>query len=579
MTITLPYNLLSEGMLTGYVGLLVAFSLSLCLLYYLALPKPLPGIPYEKAAAKNVFGHMKEMMDFKKLHDNRMVPWFHEHQRRVGSPLTQFFPAPFAKPVLILSDFWEVQDLELHRRRDFGRGARDISLFKHTTPEFLAGLDPNDPRHKPNKALVKDTMSPVFLEKVTGPRVYACALDLVDLWKFKLAAARHRPFDAEEDIFSAVSDIITAALYDLSPDMGHTRQQLRHLKSLGEDLRIEHNEHGGLVFPELPPLPHYEHFQLFLDHQGDILKSPLPSLLHYYKMLVSSELREAYRGVKHFESREIDKSVMRLEGGEPITCVVDNMVRQEQRAAAGENRKPVYHRPAFLDNLSGYYSAGHETSASALSWAIKFLSIHQESQERLRIALHKTHAAALTEGRNPTLEEIVRANNHYLNAVIEEALRMRPPFSFGSRSSHIDTTLLGYRVPKDTTIIITFMGPSLLSPAMPIPEELRSESCQKNGRPAWPDEDIHLFKPERWLKTNEAGETVYDSLAGPMQTFGFGTLQCFGKRLAYLQIRTVLTLLVWNFKFAEIEGILSSDAGVELSTLRPKYSYVKLEEV
>ncbi|KAK2049138.1 hypothetical protein LZ31DRAFT_549788 [Colletotrichum somersetense] len=69
---------------------------------------------------------------------------------------------------------------------------------------------------------------------------------------------------------------------------------------------------------------------------------------------------------------------------------------------------------------------------------------------------------------------------------------------------------------------------------MPIPKEVRSESCQKDGRQAWADEDIHLFKPERWLKTKEAGATVYDSSAGPMQSFGFGALQCFRKRLGYL---------------------------------------------
>ncbi|KAK2049139.1 hypothetical protein LZ31DRAFT_380561 [Colletotrichum somersetense] len=128
--------------------------------------------------------------------------------------------------------------------------------------------------------------------QVSGPRIYTCGLDLVDLWKFKLAAARHRPFDAEENIFGAVSDIITASLFALNPGRGTTRQQLRHLESLGKDLRIDQKEHSGLVFPQLPPPPHYKHFQLFSDHQGDILKSPLPTLLHYYKMLFSSELHE-----------------------------------------------------------------------------------------------------------------------------------------------------------------------------------------------------------------------------------------------------------------------------------------------
>jgi len=48
-------------------------------LYRLALPKPLPGIPYDKAAAKNVFGHIKEMIDFRAKNGNWIIPWYKQY--------------------------------------------------------------------------------------------------------------------------------------------------------------------------------------------------------------------------------------------------------------------------------------------------------------------------------------------------------------------------------------------------------------------------------------------------------------------------------------------------------------------
>lgn len=76
----------------------------------------------------------------------------------------------------------------------------------------------------------------------------------------------------------------------------------------------------------------------------------------------------------------------------------------------------------------------------------------------------------------------------------------------------------------------------------------------------WDPVDIGAFAPERWLKAekseNEDGKTVeqevFEPQAGPNLAFGAGLRACFGRRLAYLEMRTALTLLIWSFELREM---------------------------
>ena len=90
---------------------------------------------------------------------------------------------------------------------------------------------------------------------------------------------------------------------------------------------------------------------------------------------------------------------------------------------------------------------------------------------------------------------------------------------------------------------------------------------------------MHLFRPERWLVTSDGSEIRFDGHAGPVLAFGLGARGCFGRRLAYLEIRLVLALLVWNLDFKELKGLLASDETHEGITTTPKYCYVALDRI
>jgi cytochrome P450 len=188
--------------------------------------------------------------------------------------------------------------------------------------------------------------------------------------------------------------------------------------------------------------------------------------------------------------------------------------------------------------------------------------------------------AAMSDARQPTAKEISKANIPYLDAVIEEVLRVGQPTPAVAREAMVDTVLLGHMIPKGTTILINSTGPGYRSRPVQVPDSVRSDTSRtKDLGGQWDPKDIDLFNPDRWLKKDETGDIVYDSQAGPFLSFGLGPRGCFGRRLAYLEMRMVLTLLLWNFKFRKLEGELASYSTVEAVTVMPKFCYVGLERI
>ncbi|KAK8070922.1 hypothetical protein PG997_011125 [Apiospora hydei] len=589
------------------IGLILIF-LSLALLYSLygwALPKPIPGIPYEATATKSLWGNMSEIMAFKKRH-GEVRPWFARQAVRHRAPLTQAWLTPFSRPVLILSDYREAQDVFLRRGRDFFRGPRSCDAFHGSIPEHHIAMMSADPRFKRNKELVRDLMTPGFLHDVSAPQIHAKSMMLVDLWTQKSRLAQGRPFDALADLFDVAMDMINAAAFALDDDMSTTKAQLDFLSSSnnsspassGDDNDNDKNAwspvtsagpHGGVQFPRPPELPDIAACHALAGHVGVLFNSLAPRLEDRWRMLTSARLRASVKRKDRMIARAIERSLERMGRGggggkEAVpTSALDHLLTREKAAAMKTGREPDFHSRKIYDELLGYIVAGHETSATGLSWMIKLLATHQDVQARLRGTLRATYAAATTESRQPTAQEVALASAPYLDAVIEESLRYAPPIPLLIRTARADTTLLGHAVPRGTDVFMPALGPGYTAPAAAaVAESARSESSRAKGWGGrWDEGDMHLFRPERWLKTDEedGSKESFDPQAGPMITFGLGLRSCFGKRLAYLEMRMMLALLVWNFEFKKLEGPLASNEANESITTYPKSCYVALEKL
>jgi hypothetical protein len=148
----------ASALLLGGLGLLY-------LLYQWALPKPLPGIPYNKKAAKSILGDASELMTIRK-NGGRPRVWFNEQNARHNSPIVQAFLAPLSQPILIVADFREAQDILLRRGKEFDRGGRNLDALSGVIAHHHIGMQTTDPQFKANRELVKDLMTPNFLNTV-----------------------------------------------------------------------------------------------------------------------------------------------------------------------------------------------------------------------------------------------------------------------------------------------------------------------------------------------------------------------------------------------------------------------------
>lgn len=214
-----------------------------------------------------------------------------------------------------------------------------------------------------------------------------------------------------------------------------------------------------------------------------------------------------------------------------------------------------------------------------MMWLVKYLTDHPAVQAKLRAKLHEALPTALEENRLPTFEELRWAKVPYLEAIIEEMFRLNAVTV--TREALCDTQILGHHIPKGTQVFLVSNGPGFLSPSMPIDDSLRSETSRAAKiRATWDEtQDLTIFNPERWLvyKTDENGvETVeFDGAAGPQLVFGLGPRACWGRRLAYLEMKTIISMLVWHFELLETPPAVSSYAGLEGIARVPQMCFIR----
>ncbi|KAI8633015.1 cytochrome P450 [Xylariaceae sp. FL1651] len=570
--------------INGIVFFVFTVPVTLYLIYRWALPKPIPGIPYDESARNNLLGNLPEIVSMLQ-NTGKIRTFFIEHPRRHQSALTQIWIGPLQKPSLILADFRESQDLLLRRNSEFDRGPWYTDAFGGVVPNHHIAMLSTDPRFKENRELVKDLMTPNFLHEVSAPQIYAKTIALVKLWSLKAKLAESRPFNARSDLFDAAIDIINAVAFGLEDDQSTIKNQIDFLsKSV---FRLQPEVDGSVTFPKISPSPINSAIEKIGAHLGEQLKAPFPKLAHYFQMLTSPELAKSFARKERFLRDEIDKAVVRLRSGEGGTrSAMDYILKREMNTAEKVGRKPLFHSPQIHDELFGYIAAGHETSLTTLSsnfnltGMVKNLADNPEVQIKLRSALQAAYPEAHAKKRQPNIVELWKTQVSYLDAVLEETLRYDGPLPLVRREALVDTELLGHRIPKGTSVFIVSDGPDYQSPPIPVRESDRSPSSrEKRLYGSWDPSDMHLFKPERWLKVSEKGDAVFDAQSGPMMAFSLGPRGCFGRRLAYLEARIVLALLVWNFKFHKLSDELSSRDSYDTITKNPYRCYVSLTKI
>lgn len=305
---------------------------------------------------------------------------------------------------------------------------------------------------------------------------------------------------------------------------------------------------------------------------------PWPRLYHRLNKLRPS-VRNAGRTLRGYIESRITIAAPKLARGHQPESALDYVIQREIKAAAKEERTPDLQDPRIRDEIYGYLIAGHDTSTGSLIWLMRRLMSHLGEQAKIRRNLHETYSAARQEKRLPTAQELTSMHAHYLDAFIEEVLRFNSPVVTIMVMTRWDTVVLGHPIPGDTQVFLNLTGPSLNMPSVNVDERDRSETARlhKPARQNWDGEDPASFNPERWLTKDKNGRLVFNISNGPTLAFSAGNRGCWGKRLGYLELRMILSLLIWSFEFDLPEEFVSWDTYDSLVTA-PKQCLIRVTE-
>jgi hypothetical protein len=115
-------GLLLEGIMAHSLAIVTTFlAISLYSLYIWLLPKPIPGIPYNRKTGNRALGDAMDILREVSV-TSEFNLWCARQVDKLNSPICQVFLNPFSKPWVLLADFAESQDIML-RRKDLDRSS------------------------------------------------------------------------------------------------------------------------------------------------------------------------------------------------------------------------------------------------------------------------------------------------------------------------------------------------------------------------------------------------------------------------------------------------------------------------
>ena len=158
------------------------------------------------------------------------------------------------------------------------------------------------------------------------------------------------------------------------------------------------------------------------------------------KRFIEGLVSPTKRQLDHFARRIIEEAERK--GGE--TTLISRLMAASQRED-GE----ALTAERIRDEVATFLLAGHETTATTLSWAMYLLTLHPEWQERLHEEVRD-----VAGGRSLTAEDVPSLT--LTRAVVDETLRLYPVVANLMRRSEKETELLpDLTVPVGKTILIS----------------------------------------------------------------------------------------------------------------------------
>ncbi|XP_056880939.1 vitamin D 25-hydroxylase isoform X2 [Takifugu flavidus] len=216
---------------------------------------------------------------------------------------------------------------------------------------------------------------------------------------------------------------------------------------------------------------------------------------------------------------------------------VDAYLDELERNAGDPNSSFSYEN--LIYSVGELIIAGTETTTNTLRWAMLYMALYPNIQERV----HREIDSVLANGRMPTLED--KQKMPYVEAVLHEVLRFCNIVPLGIfRATSQDANVNGYTIPKGTMVITNLYSVHF-------------------DEKYWSDPGV--FSPQRFLDAN--GNFVRREAFLP---FSLGRRQCLGEQLARMEMFLFFTTLLQRFHLQFPVGTIPTIAPKLGMTLQPK---------
>ncbi|KAF9019066.1 cytochrome P450 [Hymenopellis radicata] len=279
----------------------------------------------------------------------------------------------------------------------------------------------------------------------------------------------------------------------------------------------------------------------------------------WFMNLIHTSTKESMRFLRFRNtSKDVARQVLATPHAQELLSDPESMNGKDilsilTRANGEEEEKHRLDEDEVLSQMATLILAGHETSATTLTWILYELSRHPEHQERIR----KEVAA---------IRDRLGDSGRLTPKITIEGLRLHPIVFFLSREAQQDDI-----IPLSEPIV-TKTGVKITQIPVEKGQGVFASIGYYNRNPAVWGEDADQWNPERFLEAR-TGDQVPLGVFSNLMTFSAGLRGCIGWRFAVMEMQTILTEFIENFKVAFPDDgteIRRASAGLMLPMVRGK---------
>lgn len=459
--------------------------LTTCLFVYWAINKIKYNLPPGPVAIPLV----GNLLQFK---NNFLHEQFYEWSRKYG-PVISVYLGPTYN--VVLNDIDSVTEALVKKGGDFANRMSIPSVRVFTDGEKDIAFGQYDPRWKLHRKIASKALRHYMLGQALEERVHD-AVEVV----FEELIKQKEPFDPVDYINSIVGNILIGLCFGG---------------------KYKHND------PELSKLMRLDDAMKKLFNGTGILEDLIPGLGYVWETEKMRQMKRISKEMVHDFIEKKFEEHKRTFNKDNIRDFTDTLIlaRQEAEEDPSETDVDKLSDIYLIQTISDIFFAGIDTSRLTLRFALLHMAAYPDIQAKVQEEIDRVVGFDELPGMSH------RSDLAYTEAVLHESMRLASVVPTGIVHKTVrDTSVGGYRIPKDTNVIINHWA-------------LHNDSNK------W--DNVKEFRPERYLDRNGKMGPKPESWL----PFSAGRRVCLGEMVAKPELHLIFACLMQKLQWKVPNGL------------------------